>query len=77
MHLNFPADFVAKTYASQNAGFNICYFKNTTHHLNAPPHFHVTISLKNGISPVLGMITSQMQKLEKKYSNTEPDAINY
>jgi hypothetical protein len=76
MPLILPLDFVIKTYSNSNSGFNISHFKNTQHDKSAPAHFHITISLKNEMSLVVCMITSQMQRLERIYRSTEPDAID-
>jgi hypothetical protein len=76
MELDFPADFITKQYAHSEAGFNICHFKDIRHTPDAPAHFHVVISLKNGHSLVLCIITSQMQKLEKLYSGINDKALD-
>lgn len=75
MGLIFPPRLITSTYAQQASGFNIYYFKNINHAPDAPAHYHVVISLKNGLSVVLCIITSQMQRLEEYYSKTDPDAI--
>jgi hypothetical protein len=76
MELDFPADFIAKQYAHPEAGFNICHFKDIRHASDAPAHFRVVISLKNGTSLVLCIITTQMVKLERMYSGTNDKALD-
>ncbi|NLD91668.1 MAG: hypothetical protein GX639_03260 [Fibrobacter sp.] len=75
MDLHLSTDYITKLYAGKTSGFSICYFKNKQHAVDAPPHFHIVISLGNGESMVLCMITSQMAKLERLYSNM-PGALD-
>lgn len=68
--MDFPPDFVAKTLA----GFCVCYFKNTTHDPEAPPHYHITVPISNESSLLLCIITSQIENKVWYYQKTKESA---
>lgn len=68
--MDFPPDFVAKTLA----GFCVCYFKNTTHDPEAPPHYHITVPISDDSSLLLCIITSQIENRAWHYHRTKEAA---
>lgn len=68
--MEFPPDFVAKTLA----GFCVCYFKNTTHDPEAPPHYHITVPISDDSSLLLCIITSQIENKVWYYHKTKEAA---
>lgn len=68
--MDIPPDFVAKTLA----GFCICYFKNTTHDPEAPPHYHITVPISDDSSLLLCIITSQIENKAWYYHKTNKAA---
>ena len=68
--MDIPPDFVAKTLA----GFCVCYFKNTTHDPEAPPHYHITVPVSDDSSLLLCIITSQIENKAWYYHKTKEAA---
>ena len=54
--------------------FCICWFKDLNHNPEAPPHFYVNIPIKKKYCLLLCIITKQLSKRIKYYSN-KPTAI--
>lgn len=69
--MDIPVSIAINKLASSKAEFSICRFKDNKHSVDAPPHYHIVISLDDGISLVLCIITSQMQKLGRRYINSD------
>ncbi len=70
--MDIPPDFVAKTLA----GFCVCYFKNTTHDPDAPPHYHITVPISDDSSLLLCIITSQIENKAWYYHKTKEAAAS-
>lgn len=71
MIVDFPPDYIAKTLS----GFCICYFKNTKHDTEAPPHYHITIPINDDTGLLLCIITSQIENRVRYYRKTNKAAI--
>ena len=67
--MDLPVSLAIERLASSEAGFSICYFKDKNHSPSAPPHYHVIITLGNGISLIVCIITSQVQSRGLYYIN--------
>ncbi len=70
--MDFPPDFIAKTLS----GFCVCYFKNITHDLEAPPHYHITVPISDDSSLLLCIITSQIENKAWYYHKTNEEAVS-
>jgi hypothetical protein len=70
MHL--PHDLVLQSIDN----WCITYFKDTTHHKDAPPHFYITIPINESICFIVCIITSQIDKRVSYYSNINKAALD-
>lgn len=70
--MDFPPDYIARTLS----GFCVCYFKNTTHDPEAPPHYHITVPISDDSSLLLCIITSQIENKAWFYHGTNEKAIS-
>ncbi|MBI5409365.1 MAG: hypothetical protein HZA14_08370 [Nitrospirae bacterium] len=68
--MDFPSEYIAKNLS----GFCVCYFKNTTHDPEAPPHYHVTVPISDDSSLLLCFITSQIENKAWYYHKTRETA---
>lgn len=68
--MDFPPNYIAKTLS----GFCVCYFKNTTHDPEAPPHYHITVPISDDSSLLLCIITSQVENKAWYYHKTNEEA---
>jgi hypothetical protein len=70
--LDFPPEYIAGTLT----GFCVCYFRNTTHDPEAPPHYHITIPVSDDTSLLLCVITSQVENKARYYQKTNKEALS-
>ena len=68
--MDIPPEYIAKTLT----GFCVCYFKNTTHDPDAPPHHHITVPISDDSSLLLCIITSQVENKAWYYHKTNQAA---
>lgn len=68
--MDISPDYIAKTLS----GFCVCYFKNTTHAPEAPPHYHLTVPISDDSSLLLCLITSQIENKAWYYHKTNEAA---
>jgi hypothetical protein len=52
--------------------FCVCYFKDKKFPVDAPPHFYVIVPISDESALLFIVITSQVQKREKYYNNSNP-----
>lgn len=69
--MDFPPEFLTEALTD----FCVCYFKNSTHEPEAPPHYHITIPVSNDTSLLLCVITSQVKNKAWYYQKTNTDAL--
>lgn len=69
--MDFPPEYIAETLT----GFCICFFRNTTHDPDAPPHYHITVPVSDDTSLLLCVITSQVENKACFYQKTNKDAL--
>lgn len=69
--MDFPPAFIADTLK----GFCVCYFKNTDHDPESPPHYHITVPISDASYLLLCVITSQMENRIKYYQRTNKRAV--
>jgi hypothetical protein len=55
--------------------FCILYFKDAKHAKEAPSHFYVTFPIKDDLSLIICIITSQIESSERHYKRTNPKAV--
>lgn len=70
--MELPPSYIAKTLS----GFCVCYFKNSEHEPEAPPHYHITIPINDDTSLLLCFITSQVENRINYYKKTYKEAIS-
>lgn len=70
--MDFPPDYIARTLS----GFCVCYFKNTKHDPEAPPHYHITIPINDDASLLLCIFTSQIENKAWYYRRTNEEAMS-
>jgi hypothetical protein len=68
MKMSQPIDDIVSALCAKPADFNLIHFKDTTHEKKAPPHFWVSISMGDDQHILLSIVTTQMSKLEQKYT---------
>lgn len=61
--VDFPPNYIAKTLS----GFSICFFKNSTHDPEAPPHYHITVPITDESYLLLCVMTSQVENIAWYY----------
>ncbi len=70
--MDFPPEYIAETLK----GFCVCYFRNSTHDPEAPPHYHITIPISDDASLLLCVITTQIENKAWYYKKTNEDALS-
>jgi hypothetical protein len=55
----------------------VCYFKDTHHSEDAPPHFYIVLPVSEKMALICTIITSQISKREKYYDRTNPKNKEY
>lgn len=68
--MDFPPNYIANTLS----GFSVCYFKNTTHEPEAPPHYHITVPITDESYLLLCVMTSQVENIAWYYHKTNEEA---
>jgi hypothetical protein len=54
--------------------FCVIYFKDKQHSKDAPPHFYVTFPIKDDLTPIICIITSQVKTQREYYRRVNPKA---
>ena len=70
--MEFPPEYIASTLTD----FCVCYFRNSTHDSEAPPHYHITIPVSDDTCLLLCVITSQVENKAWYYQKTNKEALS-
>lgn len=66
--MNLSLETIASALSGKAADFNMIHFRDISHDKGAPAHFWVTISTGDNQYMLLSIVTSQMSRLEKRYT---------
>jgi hypothetical protein len=70
--MDFPPEVVLNSIRD----FCVIYFKDTQHNKDAPPHFYVTFPIKDDLTLIICIITSQVKTQREYYRRVNSKAEN-